>query len=144
MCINNDPRIMKNTTKMLTLLILVLFLYGCGTVGVIDRNESDMMPKSIAMSIFEKHGAREWAENPYFEGSVSLCGGRVSAGLERIFFAQYMPQMKQLVFFAKSNKFFCPGVLMPFVNITETEALELTNAARALGATKLEKLSWAY
>lgn len=104
-----------------------------------------MMPESVAMSIFGKHGARRWAENPYFESQLPQCAGeRVSAGFESIFSAQYLSQRKQLSFFVKHDKFFCPVVGISFENLTKTEALELTNAARALGATKLEKLPWSY
>lgn len=35
---------------------LILFLSGCGTIAIINKDESDLMPKTVALSIFTKYG----------------------------------------------------------------------------------------
>lgn len=131
------------------MLLFSLIFSGCGTVTVLDKNQSDMMPKSVAMSIFEKYGFKEWAEKPFVQGMGPSCGGAEKEFIEfsQIEVARSMPRINLLEFYLKNPKgsyFSCPLLFARFVNVTESQAVELTNAARALGATKIDRLRWFY
>jgi hypothetical protein len=121
----------------------MLFLTSCGTINI-DKVNSDLMPKSVAMSIFEKYGYRQWAEKP-FVSSQAFCGNEKEyIEFTQLKKARYTPTSKSLhLFIDESNSaHICPTKMFSFNNLTESQALELTNAARALGATKIEKLDW--
>ena len=123
---------------LLFLLLFSLILAGCGTVKVIDKNESDLMPKSIAMSIFEKYGFKQWAEKPFVINSNNNTKEFIE--FNKIDSAKYFPRSKSLWFCYKSSLLSIS--LASFNNVTESQALELTNAVRALGATSIERLQW--
>ncbi len=128
------------------LLLLLLLLGGCGTIATIDINQSDLMPTSIAMSIFEKHGFKQWTEKPFVSNIGSFCGTEKKfIEFNQIASAIYNPRFKYLTFISINKESrLCPRLEVNFPNLTESQALELTNAARALGATKIEKLYWGY
>jgi hypothetical protein len=117
------------------LLLLVLMLVSsCGTIGKLDKSQSDMMPKSVAISIFEKYGYKEWAEKPY----LFKKGVKTFVEYIEIKHARYVPTQKALQFWKFGSFVFIPNVF------TEAQALELANAARALGATNIEELTYMY
>ena len=129
------------------LILFSLIFSGCGTIKVIDKNESDLMPKSVAMGIFEKYGFRQWAENPFLVNMGSFCGTEKEyIEFNQIEYAHYLRIYNRLEFQSnqREKRFFCPVLHVFFDNVTEPQALELTNAARALGATKIDRLKWAY
>lgn len=122
------------------LLLLTLFLSSCGSMAI-DKNQSDMMPKAVAMSIFEKYGFKEWVKNPF----MSLRGSteRQYIQFNQIERALYSRSFNRLELIQSSGqkKLFLEQVLtVMFTNITEQQAIELTNALRALGATKIDQL----
>lgn len=124
---------------------LVLVFSGCGTVAIINKNESDLMPKSVAMSIFEKYGFKEWADKP-FVSSAGFCGTeKVYISFNDINSATYRTKTNELIFINNpQNESLCLQRAVLFKKLTESQALELANAARALGATKIDKLQWNY
>lgn len=129
--------------KVLQVLLLVLVLSGCATVKI-STNESVLMPDSVAMAIFEKHDAGDWAKNPFMFNIGGPCGtDKMYVDFSEIIGAQYIVHHKQLLFSVNIRKeqFFCPVLSVPIMNVSnESEAQDLTNAARALGAEKLDKL----
>lgn len=104
------------------------------------------MPKSVAISIFEKYGFKEWADKPFVANIGAFCGTEKEfIEFNQINTAIYLPRWKKLTFICINKKSsLCPQLEFHFENLTESQALELTNAARALGAIKIEKLQWNY
>lgn len=122
------------------LVLFLLFFSACGgTAATINKDKSDLMPKSVAMAIFEQYGFKQWAEKPFMT-NVSLGGVTEKEYIEfnQIEKAIYAPKRNTLEFSCSSA--FRPFFLVTFPNITVYEALELTHAARALGATKIDEL----
>lgn len=123
---------------------LILFLSGCGTIAIINKDESDLMPKTVALSIFTKYGFQEWAEKPFLANIGSLCGTEKEyIEFSDIEAAIYNRNALSFVKDQREKRHFCPVLRVNFPKISEAQALELTNAARALGATKIDKLLWA-
>jgi hypothetical protein len=121
------------------LVLLPLFLSGCGGI-TIDKTESDLMPKTVAMSIFEKHGQKLWAEKPFMY-SLSNRGEKIFIEFNQIDSAMYYQNHSRLVL--SDNRIFGSGSSrITFENVTEAQALELTNAVRALGATSIDQMFW--
>jgi hypothetical protein len=122
------------------LMLLMLFLSGCGTIAI-DKKQSALMPRAAAMSIFEKYGFKQWAEKPaMFKAGF---GGNEKQFIEfnQIEVARYCPTNKSLFFLDERT---WRPLMVSFNNVTEAQALELTNAVRALGATKIEQMTWMY
>lgn len=88
-----------------------------------------------------------WAEKPFLANIGSLCGTEKEyVEFSDIETAMYDP-VHNVLFFVKDQRekrYFCPVLRVYFPKISEAQALELTNAARALGATKIDKLLWAF
>lgn len=144
MYVNKDHKKAMGMIRALWVLLFVLLLAGCGTLSVIDKNESDMMPRSVAMAIYEKHGFKEWAENPYLVSvsRIKCTGKKEYVEFSEIEKAEYVFSSNLFYFqlYQPVKRFQCPMLWIVFPNVTELQALELTKAARALGATKVEKL----
>jgi hypothetical protein len=99
-----------------------------------------MMPSAVAISIFEKYGSKEWAERPF----LFTKGVKEYVDFIEIKFARYIPLQKNLQL-GKYGNLLKPGSFVMIPNVlTEAQALELTNAARALGATNLQELTYMY
>lgn len=124
------------------LVLLPLFLSGCGGI-TIDKNQSDLMPRAVAISIFEKHGQKLWAEKPFMY-SISNSGEKFFIEFNQIEAAMYYQKHSRLelrVF--RIFEFLGHGSSqITFENVTQAQALELTNAVRALGATSIDQMLW--
>ena len=123
-------------------ILFSLIVSGCaGTITILDKNKSDLMPKSVAMSIFEKYGFKEWSEKPFVRNINTKCSPEKEfIELDQICSAQYFQGQNMLNFKVKGGSFYCNTMWARFDNITETQAIELTNAVHALGANKIDQL----
>lgn len=128
------PRLSGSGVFCFLLLLLPLLLSGCGTIAKLDKSQSDLMPKAVAISIFEKYGSKEWAERPF----LFTKGVKEFVEFIEIKHARYVPLQKKLQFWKFGSFVFITDVP------TEAQALELANAARALGATNIEELTYMY
>jgi len=110
----------------------IFLLAGCSTP---IEKKFDLMPISAAKAIFARNGYKSWPEKPYlFEDRI--CGGeRVEVPIEKIDRAVYQPALNQLIFARSfSSRGWGCAHFIRFNNLTEAAALEMTGAARALGA----------
>jgi hypothetical protein len=64
--------------RRLAILVTVLAMAGCGSTGVKNKVDAQLMPESVAKKeIIAKYFGRAWAENPtgrYQQGFAALCG----------------------------------------------------------------------
>jgi hypothetical protein len=121
--------------------ILIFLLTSCATIQI-EKDQADLMPESVAISIFKKNGFGDWVKKPYVLNPV-FHKEKEYIQFNQIDRARYLPLGKRFTFFIPWPNHIYPMFIF-FNNITEQQAIELTNAARALGATKIEKLDVVY
>ena len=130
--------------KVFFLLFMLSLLVSCGTLSF-DKKQADLMPRSVAMSIFERYGLRKWAENPYLV-NLRFLGGREREYIEFNEIgspAVYFPSLKRLRLSRGAPRLALSHPEIVFSNVTEDQARELISAAVALGA-KIKDMKWAY
>jgi hypothetical protein len=125
--------------------LLTLLIVGCGAqtfdqkteLVPIDKKQAELMPQSVAMEIFKKHGYLAWVKDPYLVNTGGGCGTEsVPVEFQQIVRAVYKPKFRvlQLSSLDKSQKGACSVLQIYFSNVTEDQSRELTTAACSLGA----------
>ena len=126
--------------RVFVLLLVVSILNGCTTVEI-NKEATDLMPRPVAMAIFEKHSLTAWAENPYWHSKRS-CGHRTEyIEFKDIESAIYCKNKHVLMLGNHASLLFpCKRRKAIITNVSMQEAEELTSAARALGGIEIDGL----
>lgn len=126
-------------------IVLIIFLSGCGKLSDIKNEDVELMPEKVALSILKKHGAQKWAENPFLHDIGSFCGSEKEyVKFDQIEKATYLIAFRKLQLSINKWPRFCSRIIYDFDNVTESDAIEISNAVRSLGSIKIDKVYWAY
>ncbi len=62
--------------RKITFVLMMTLLAGCGSVGVKNKTEAQLMPESVAKRVLKRYFSEDWVENPYgyFVSGHKWCG----------------------------------------------------------------------
>lgn len=114
-----------------------MLLAGCQVMTKQEQQTAELMPRSVALSIFKKYGLGS-IENGFSGGKSILCGGAVvfDVKLHEVWSAIYFAASDRVIFRSRGNPFTSGCLVLSRIDGVKSaeDARMLVRAAVALGA----------
>jgi len=127
----------KKLIKFICATLLAVTLAGCHVMTKQEQQTAELMPRSVALSIFNKYGLGS-IENGFSGSKSFLCGGGVvyDVKLNEVWSAIYLATSDNVVFRSRGNPFTSGCLVLSRIDGVKSaeDARMLVRAAVALGA----------